>query len=204
MTRSLPRLAWILCAALCVTVLYAAHSWRIGRAEAEALRARSEAAQARLEAAGYETTLATISGNLRDVLAERDHWQALAEEYEARPVTIVEATAEVETRVETDTIEVTPTGFAGRAGDDVFDVEWALWTEPPRFMADVRATVPLELVHYELPDGTLGVTAASRDSRVRVRVDDVLWSPPTLPDPPSRLRWALVGFALGVGLESLR
>lgn len=96
-------------------------------------------------------------------------------------------------------------GFEGEATDDVFAIRWRLLLEPPpRFEADVRARIPVELVGYRLPDGALGVTAASPDPRVRVAVDDFVWAPVEEPRP-SRWRWLLAGAAIGViGWEMVR
>ncbi|HEX6940216.1 MAG TPA: hypothetical protein VF158_12450 [Longimicrobiales bacterium] len=195
--------------------LLALRSCAAGR-DAEAYRAentrlRAQAAQARLQAQGYHATLAHVARSLRSTLAERDHWRALAEEPDVEPVALVEASVEAEAHVEAvaepmrDTTRVV-VGYHGEAADSVFALRWRfLLGPPPRFAADVRARVPLELVAYRLPDGALGVTAASRDERVRVQVQDFVWEPPE-PQRPSRWKWVLLaGMALGAaGWEALR
>lgn len=215
-------------AGLCVVL--AARSCIVARG-AEAVRAenarlRSEAARARLEAHGYQTTLAHVTANLRRTLAERDHWRALAEEPDVKPVAYVRATAEAASRVEgpvepmdrftapDDSIAVGMSpigdtipfpGFEGVAADHVFAVRWQLRLIPERrFLADVRARVPLELVAYRLPDDAIGVTAVSPDPRIRIEVEEFYWQPPKQPGP-SRWKWLLAGVAIGmVGWEAIR
>lgn len=197
---------------------------------AENARLRTEAAEARLHALGYRTTLGHVTRSLRSTLAERDHWRALASEPDAEPVAYVAATATVEGRIEggaravvdsvgerfdrggnpsqweSGTVSTAPIlGFEGEVADRVFALRWRLLLgPPPSFVADVAARVPLELVAYRRPDGSLGVTAASRDSRVRVDVSDFVWVPPKV-EGPSRWRWLLAGVAIGVvGWEMVR
>lgn len=185
---------------------------------AENARLRSEAARARLEANGYQTTLAHVTTHLRQTLAERDHWRALASEPDAEPVAYVRATAEAEGRVEgearivegaEETAEGSGVihfpGFEGIAQDDVFAVRWQLRLIPERrFLADVRARVPLELVAYRLPDDAIGVTAVSPDPRIHIEVEDFYWQMPKQ-SAPSRWKWLLAGVAIGaVGWEAIR
>jgi len=87
----------------------------------------------------------------------------------------------------------------------VFAVRWQLRLTPERrFLADVRARVPLELVAYRLPDDAIGVTAVSPDPRIRIDVEDFYWQPPKQPGP-SRWKWLLAGVAIGaVGWEMVR
>src|SRR5690606_10311604 len=99
---TLRRALVLVLAGLCVVL--AARSCIVAR-DAEAVRAenarlRSEAARARLQASGYETTLAHVTTTLRQTLADRDHWRALAEEPDVAPVAYVRATAEAASRVE--------------------------------------------------------------------------------------------------------
>lgn len=218
---TLRRALVLVLAGLCVVL--AARSCIVAR-DAEAVRAenarlRAEATLARLQASGYQTTLAHVTSHLRSTLAERDHWRALAEEPDAEPVAFVVATAEAESRVEgpariiaeepqpvTEETGVFPfPGFEGVAADDVFAVRWQLRLIPERrFLADVRARVPLELVAYRLPDDAIGVTAVSPDPRIRIEAEDFYWQPPKQPGP-SRLRWLLAGVAIGVvGWEMVR
>lgn len=208
-------------AGLCVVL--AARSCIVAR-DAEAVRAenarlRSEAARARLQASGYETTLAHVTTTLRQTLADRDHWRALAEEPDVEPVAYVRATAEAASRVEgsvriiaeepqpvTEETGIVPfPGFEGVATDHVFAVRWQLRLIPERrFLADVRARVPLELVAYRFPDDVIGVTAVSPDPRIRIEVEDFYWQPPKQPGP-SRWKWLLAGVAIGmVGWEAIR
>jgi len=186
---------------------------------AENARLRAEATLARLQASGYETTLAHVTTTLRQTLADRDHWRALAEEPDAEPVAYVRATAEAEGRVEgpariiadepqpvTEETGVVPfPGLEGVAADHVFTLRWQLRLIPERrFLADVRARVPLELVAYRLPDDAVGVTAVSPDPRIRIDVEDFYWQPPKQPGP-SRWKWLLAGVAIGaVGWEMVR
>lgn len=208
MTRHLPTLA--LLAALALALAWCGERRAHARTDADNARLRSEAAQAALREAGYQTTLARVAGDLRGALAERDHWRALAETPDVEPVAHVEATATAEARIETPVSTMVdsgvPIGYRGQYADSTFGLAWALALRPtPRFRADLRARVPLELVGYRLPDGSLGVTAASRDRRVRVQVDDFVWAPPEPPDGPSRLKWLLIGVGTGVlGWEMLR
>lgn len=221
------RAATVTLAALCAAFLArsCADSRAADHAHAENARLRSEAAQARLEAHGYQTTLAHVTGSLRQTLGERDHWRALAEEPDAEPVAYVAATVEAERRVESEarivadgmstTVDTDPAspigdtpsfpGFEGEASDDVFAVRWRLTLDPPpRFSAAISARIPVELVGYRLPDGALGVTAASPDPRVRIVVDDFVWAPIEKPRP-SRWRWLLAGATVGViGWEMVR
>lgn len=189
------------------------------RLHAENARLRAEATLARLQASGYKTTLAHVTTTLRQTLADRDHWRALAEEPDAEPVAYVRATAEAEGRVEgpariiadepqpvTEEPGVVPfPGFEGVASDHVFALRWQLRLIPERrFLADVRARVPLELVAYRLPDDAIGVTAVSPDPRIRIEVEDFYWQLPKQ-SASSRLRWLLAGVAIGVvGWEALR
>ena len=185
---------------------------------AENARLRAEATLARLQASGYQTTLAHVTTTLRQTLADRDHWRALAEEPDAEPVAYVRATVEAEGRVEGEARIVDGAGetaegsgvihypgFEGIAQDDVFAVRWQLRLVPERrFVADVRARVPLELVAYRLPDEAVGVTAVSPDPRIRIEVEDFYWQPPKQPGP-SRWKWLLAGVAIGaVGWEAIR
>src|SRR5690606_23745831 len=99
---TLRRALVLVLAGLCVVL--AARSCIVAR-DAEAVRAenarlRAEATLARLQASGYQTTLAHITTHLRQTLAERDHWRALASEPDAEPVAYVRATAEAEVRVD--------------------------------------------------------------------------------------------------------
>lgn len=216
------RRALILVLAGLITLLAVRACWAVRETthlRAENARLRSEAARARLQASGYETTLAHVTTTLRQTLADRDHWRALAEEPDAEPVAFVVATAEAEGRVEgpvriiaeepqpvTEEPGVVPfPGFEGVAADDVFAVRWQLRLIPERrFLADVRARVPLELVAYRLPDDAIGVTAVSPDPRIRIEVEDFYWQPPEQ-HGPSRLRWLLAGVAIGVvGWEMVR
>jgi len=208
-------------AGLCVVLI--ARSCAVARG-AEAVRAenarlRSEAARARLQASGYETTLAHVTTTLRQTLADRDHWRALVSEPDAEPVAFVVATAEAESRVEGEARIVEGAGetaegsgvihfpgFEGIAQDDVFAVRWRLllFPSPPRFEADVRARIPVELVAYRLPDDAIGVTAVSPDPRIRIEVEEFYWQPPKQPGP-SRWKWLLAGVAIGmVGWEAIR
>lgn len=208
-------------AGLCVVL--AARSCIVAR-DAQAVRAenarlRAEATLARLQASGYETTLAHVTTTLRQTLADRDHWRALASEPDAEPVAYVQATAEAASRVEgpariiadepqpvTEEPGVVPfPGFEGFAADHVFAVRWQLRLIPERrFLADVRARVPLELVAYRLPDDAIGVTAVSPDPRIRIEVEDFYWQPPKQP-ASSRWKWLLAGVAIGaVGWEAIR
>lgn len=207
-------------AGLCVVLI--ARLCAVAR-DAEAVRTenarlRSEAARARLQASGYQTTLAHITTHLRQTLAERDHWRALAEEPDAEPVAYVRATAEAESRVEGEARIVEGAGetaegsgvihfpgFEGIAQDDVFAVRWQLRLIPERrFLADVRARVPLELVAYRLPDDAIGVTAVSPDPRIRIEVEDFYWQMPKQ-SASSRWKWLLAGVAIGaVGWEAIR
>lgn len=212
------RAATVTLAALSAALLVrsCADSRAADHAHAENARLRSEAAQARLEAHGYQATLAHVTGSLRSTLADRDHWRALAEEPDAEPVAYVGATVEATGRVEGEAriiademplVDDAPAfpSFEGVATDGVFALRWRLLLEPPpRFEADVRARIPVELVGYRLPDGALGVTAASSDPRVHVAVDDFVWAPVEEPRS-SRWRWLLAGAAVGViGWEMVR
>src|SRR5690606_40000059 len=80
-----------------------------------------------------------------------------------------------------------------------------LFVPPPRFEADIRARLPLELVGYRLPDGSYGVTAESPDPRVQVQVRDFVVAPP---EPERRgIPWKwMAGAAVAavVGWELIR
>ena len=154
-----------------------------GRLRAEAARLRAEAAQERIRAAGYQTVLARVEDDLRRALAERDHWRALAREADAEPVALVDTEATAEAHIEGPAVPVVdsasvPAGYAGEYADSTFGLRWALlFGPPPRFEADIRARLPIELVGYRLPDGSYGVTAVSPDPRVRIEVRDIVVSP---------------------------
>src|SRR5690606_8777260 len=177
---------------------------------AENARLRSEATLARLQASGYQTTLAHVTSHLRRTLAERDHWRALASEPDAEPVALVDAEATAEAHIEGPAVPVVdsasvPVGYAGEYADSTFALRWALlFGPPPRFEADIRARLPIELVGYRLPDGSYGVTAESPDPRIRIEVEDFYWQPSKQP-VPSRWKWLLAGVAIGVvGWEMVR
>ena len=182
-----------------------------GRLRAEAARLRAEAAQERIRAAGYQAVLARVADDLRAALEERDHWRALAREADAEPVALVDAEATAEAHIETparpiaDSARV-PVGYAGEYADSTFGLRWALlFGPPPRFEADIRARLPLELVGYRLPDGSYGVTAESPDPRVTVEVRDFVLAPP---EPERRgIPWKwITGAAVAavVGWELIR
>ncbi len=209
---TLRRAPVLILAGLCVVL--AARSCIAAR-DAEAVRAenarlRSEATLARLQASGYQTTLAHVTSHLRRTLAERDHWRALASEPDAEPVALVDAEATAEAHIEGPAVPVVdsasvPVGYAGEYADSTFALRWALlFGPPPRFEADIRARLPLELVGYRLPDGSYGVTAESPDPRIRIEVEDFYWQPPKQ-SGPSRWKWLLAGVAIGVaGWEMVR
>lgn len=181
------------------------------RLRAEAARLRTEAAQERIRAAGYQTVLARVQDDLRAALEERDHWRALAREADAEPVALVTAEATAEAHIEAPAEPVVdsvpaPSGYAGEYADAVFRLRWSLlFGPPPRFEADLRARLPLELVGYRLPDGSYGVTAESPDPRVQVQVRDFVLAPP---EPERRgIPWTwIAGAAVAavVGWEIVR
>ena len=178
-----------------------------GRLRAEAARLRAEAAQERLRAAGYQAVLARVQDDLRAALEERDHWRALAREADAEPVALVTAEAIAEARIETPAAADVDSGrYEGEYADSVFWLRWGLLLgPPPRFSADLRARLPLELVGYRLPDGSYGVTAESPDPRVRIEVKDFVVTPP---EPERRgIPWKwMAGAAVAavVGWELIR
>lgn len=209
MTRHLPTLALLVALAV-VSLAWCGERRAHARSDRENVRLRTEHAQAALREAGYRSTLGRVAADLRGALAERDHWRALAEQPDAQPVAHVDATATAMARIETPIHTVADTsetlmGYEGQYSDSTFLLRWRLlFGPPPQFAADLLARVPLEMVAYRLPDGAVAITAASRDERVRVDVEDFVWQPPKQRGP-SRLRWLLAGVAIGVvGWEALR
>lgn len=180
------------------------------RAHAKLAEARSALALAELHKRSYRTTQAHITRELRKALLQRDNWKALAEVPDAEPVAHVAARVEAKAHIETP-VEAVPdstkriAAYRGTYADSTFGLAWMLRLDPLRFAADLRAIPPIELVGFALPDGTLHVTAESRDPRVRIDVESFVYQPP-VPEPgPSRLKWALIGVAAGVlGWELVR
>lgn len=209
MTRHLPTLALLVALAV-VSLAWCGERRAHARSDRENIRLRTERARAALREAGYQTTLGRVATDLRGALAERDHWRALAEQPDVQPVAHVDATATAMARIEAPAQPVADTaetliGYEGQYSDSTFLLRWRLlFGPPPQFAADLLARVPLEMVAYRLPDGAVAITAASRDERVMVDVDDFVWQPPKQRGP-SRLRWLLAGVAIGVvGWEALR
>lgn len=208
MTRHLPTLA--LLAALALALAWCGERRAHTRTDRDNARLRTEHAQAALREAGYRSTLGRVATDLRGALAERDHWRALAEQPDVQPVAHVDATATAMARIEAPAQPIADTaealiGYEGQYSDSTFLLRWRLlFGPPPQFAADLLARVPLEMVAYRLPDGAVAITAASRDERVMVDVEDFVWQPPKQRGP-SRLRWLLAGVAIGVvGWEALR